>query len=247
MWARRVTRRVLLCDKGFHLFCLRPILISAPKGCWFCPSCSKQKVPKSFPLIQTKIIDFFRIQRSTESTQKISQDIQKKRKRSSSLVMSKKRRKLLPFNPSEDRERRLEQMRSLATALTAAGTEFSNELSYRPSMAPRSANKSALEKGGMQNRENDDGDSMMKLLHAANPSQSLVICPDKRGNVSRFINGINNHTQEGKRKQNLKCVRYDVDGECRVLLIASRDISKGERLYHDYNGHEHEYPTEHFV
>jgi hypothetical protein len=77
-------------------------------------------------------------------------DIQKKRKRSSSLVVSKKRRKLLPFSPSEDPERRLEQMRSLATALTASGTEFSNELTYRPGMAPRSVNQSALEKGGMQ-------------------------------------------------------------------------------------------------
>ncbi|KAJ6387592.1 hypothetical protein OIU78_017332 [Salix suchowensis] len=198
-------------------------------------------------------------------------------------------------------------MRSLATALTASGTEFSNELTYRPGMAPRSVNQPALEKGGMQvlskedtetlnlckrmmnrgewpplmivfdpkegftveadrfikdltiiteyvgdvdylkNRENDDGDSMMTLLHADNPSQSLVICPDMRGNIARFINGINNHSQEGRKKQNLKCVRYDVDGECRVLLIANRDISKGERLYYDYNGYEHEYPTEHFV
>ncbi|XP_011024874.1 PREDICTED: histone-lysine N-methyltransferase ATXR6-like isoform X2 [Populus euphratica] len=244
------------CDKGFHLFCLRPILVAVPKGSWFCPSCSKQKMPNSFPLVQTKIIDFFRIQRSTESIQKLSQDIQKKRKRSSSLVVSKKRRKLLPFSPSEDPERRLEQMRSLATALTASGTEFSNELTYRPGMAPRSVNQSALEKGGMQvlskedadtlnlckrmmnrgewpplmvvfdpkegftveadrfikdltiiteyvgdvdylkNRENDDGDSMMTLLHADNPSRSLVICPDMRGNIARFINGINNHTQE---------------------------------------------------
>uniref|UniRef100_A0A3N7FZN4 PHD-type domain-containing protein n=1 Tax=Populus trichocarpa TaxID=3694 RepID=A0A3N7FZN4_POPTR len=62
------------CDKGFHLFCLRPILVSVPKGSWFCPSCSKQKMPKSFPLVQTKIIDFFRIKRSTESTQKLSQE-----------------------------------------------------------------------------------------------------------------------------------------------------------------------------
>nr|TKR91239.1 PHD finger family protein [Populus alba] len=77
------------CDKGFHLFCLRPILVAVPKGSWFCPSCSKQKMPNSFPLVQTKIIDFFRIQRSTESIQKLN--IQKKRKRSSSLVVSKKR------------------------------------------------------------------------------------------------------------------------------------------------------------
>jgi hypothetical protein len=43
-------------------------------------------------------------------------------------------------------------------------------------------------------REHDDGDSMMTLLSAATPSRSLVICPDKRSNIARFINGINNHT-----------------------------------------------------
>jgi len=46
----------------------------------------------------------------------------------------------------------------------------------------------------LQNRENDDGDSMMTLLCASKPSRSLVICPDKRSNIARFINGINNHT-----------------------------------------------------
>lgn len=198
-------------------------------------------------------------------------------------------------------------MASLATALIATGADFRNELTYVPGMAPRSANCSALEQGGMQvlpkedmetldlcknmmergewpplmvvfdaregftveadkfikdltiiteyvgdvdyleNRENDDGDSMMTLISAADPSKSLVICPDKRSNIARFINGINNHTPDGKKKQNVKCVRFDVNGECRVLLIASRDIRKGERLYYDYNGYEHEYPTEHFV
>lgn len=47
----------------------------------------------------------------------------------------------------------------------------------------------------LKNRENDDGDSMMTLLSAADPSKSLVICPDKHSNIARFINGINNHTQ----------------------------------------------------
>lgn len=46
----------------------------------------------------------------------------------------------------------------------------------------------------LKNRENDDGDSTMTLLHATNPSQSLVVCPYKHGNIARFINGINNHT-----------------------------------------------------
>lgn len=74
----------------------------------------------------------------------------KKRKRASSLVMSKKSRRLLAFSPIEDETRRLEQMASLATALTATAAEFSNELTYRPNMAPKSANSPALEREGMQ-------------------------------------------------------------------------------------------------
>ncbi|OVA06325.1 SET domain [Macleaya cordata] len=292
------------CDRGFHLFCLRPILVSVPKGSWFCSSCTHHKKLRKFPLVQTKIVDFFRIQRSSDLTQKPCKDNKKRRK---SLVMSKKKRKLLPFVPTEDPKRRLEQMASLATALMATRTKFSNELTYMPGLAPRSANTASLEQGGMQvlpkedidtlnlcknmmergecppllvvfdplegftveadksikdltiiteytgdvdylkNREHDDGDSMMTLLSASDPSKSLVICPDKRGNIARYINGINNHTPDGRKKQNLKCVRFNVNGESRVLLIANRDIRKGERLYYDYNGHEHEYPTEHFV
>ncbi|XP_059304542.1 histone-lysine N-methyltransferase ATXR6 [Lycium ferocissimum] len=297
------------CDRGFHLFCLRPILPSVPKGSWFCPSCDDNQNLTKFPLVQTKIVDFFRIQRPSSSTNELTpgKDCQKKRKRSSSLVRTKKRRRLLPFNPTKDPTRRLEQMTSLATALLAAGAEFSNELTYMEGMAPRSANRAALEREGMQvlskedtetlhlcknmmkqgewpplmvvfdpkegftveadvfirdwtiiteyvgdvdylkNREDDDGDSMMTLLSTNDPSKNLVICPDKRSNIARFINGINNHTPDGKRKRNVKCVRFDVDGESRVLLIASRDIRKGERLYYDYNGYENEYPTEHFV
>ncbi|KAL0304438.1 UNVERIFIED_CONTAM: Histone-lysine N-methyltransferase ATXR6 [Sesamum radiatum] len=295
------------CDRGFHLFCLRPVLVAVPKGRWFCASCSNHKNLTKFPLVQTKIVDFFRIRRCSQSAEKLSPDCRKRRKRNSGLVMAKKRRKLLPFNPTEDHVRRLEQMASLATALTATGTEFSNELTYVAGMAPRSANRAVVERDGMQviskddaetldlcknmmergewpplmvvfdpregftveadrfirdltiiteyvgdvdylkNRENDDGDSMMTLLTAADPSKSLVICPDKRSNIARFINGINNHIPGGKKKQNVKCVRFNVNGECRVLLIASRDIRKGERLYYDYNGYENEYPTEHFV
>lgn len=46
----------------------------------------------------------------------------------------------------------------------------------------------------LRNRETDEGDSMMTLLSARDESKSLVICPDKRSNIARFINGINNHT-----------------------------------------------------
>ncbi|KAG2300710.1 hypothetical protein Bca52824_037182 [Brassica carinata] len=83
----------------------------------------------------------------------------------------------------------------------------------------------------LKNRENDDCDSIMTLLLSEDPSKTLVICPDKYGYISRFISGINNHNRFGKKKQNCKCVRYSVNGECRVLLVATRDISKrGEAL-----------------
>lgn len=28
------------CDRGLHIFCLRPILPRVPAGDWFCPSCA---------------------------------------------------------------------------------------------------------------------------------------------------------------------------------------------------------------
>ncbi|XAR73204.1 Histone-lysine N-methyltransferase [Bertholletia excelsa] len=295
------------CDKGYHMLCLRPIVVRVPIGSWYCPSCDVHPLVKRFP--QKKIIDFFQIQKCSASAGKCPspEDVRKRRRRTSMLVLHKRRRRLLPFTPTEDPARRLEQMGSLASALTASHMEFSGELTYMPGMAPRSANQAKFEKGGMQvlskedtetleqciamykrgecaplivvfdscegftveadgpikdmtfiteytgdvdyikNREQDDCDSMMTLLLAKNPADSLVICPDKRGNIACFISGINNHTPEGRKKQNLKCVRYNVNGECRVLLVATRDIGKGERLYYDYNGYEHEYPTHNFV
>ena len=66
------------------------------------------------------------------------------------LVLHKKRRRLLPFTPTEDPTRRLEQMGSLASALTALHMEFSDQLTYMPGMASRSANQAEFENGGMQ-------------------------------------------------------------------------------------------------
>jgi len=46
----------------------------------------------------------------------------------------------------------------------------------------------------LENGANDDCDCLMTLLWTADSSQRLVICPDKRGNISRFMSGINKHT-----------------------------------------------------
>ncbi|XP_073018470.1 probable Histone-lysine N-methyltransferase ATXR5 [Primulina eburnea] len=295
------------CDRGYHMLCLRPIVARIPIGPWFCPACSDDNNRPLKSFTQKKIVEFFRIQKCGESTGKCASPQDAKKRRRRSIVFHKKRRRLLPHISSEDPVRRLVQMRSLASALTASSMEFSNELTYAPGMATKLANQAIFEDGGMQvlakedietlelcramysrgecpplivtfdscegytveadgpikdmtfiaeytgdvdyikNREQDDCDSMMTLLLATDPPKSLVVCPDKRGNIARFINGINNYTPEGRKKQNVKCVRYSVNGECRVLLVATRDISKGERLYYDYNGYEEEYPTHNFV
>ncbi|KAL9148540.1 hypothetical protein ABFS82_12G047900 [Erythranthe guttata] len=303
------------CDRGHHMLCLRPIVTRVPFGSWICPACSTDN-NNNKSLIQSftekEIFDFFRIQSGGEfefadKCDDAPKDTKKRRRRTSTLEFRKKRRRLLTHIPSQDPARRLAQMRSLAMAMTSQNLEYSNELTYNPSMAPRSANRSSFENGGMQilckedvetlkncralyrrgefpplvvafdslegytvqadgpikdmtliaeyaggvdyirNREEDDCDSMMTLLSSADPSKSLVACADKLGNISRFISGINNHIANGRKKLNIKCVRYNVDGECVVLLVANRDIAKGERLYYDYNSCEYEYPTHYFV
>eukprot|EP00249_Psilotum_nudum_P009468 c21955_g1_i3 orf=342-1568(-) len=289
------------CDEAYHMYCLCPILVRVPKGTWFCPVCSKKDRIADFPLVQKKLIDFFRIERPLTIFSEV------KRRKRHSMCIYKKKRKLLPHIPSKDPARRLQQMASLATALTNTGVGFSDELTYVPGLAPESANCASLERVNMQviskedkatldlcklmcskgewpplvvthdprqgfvveadshikdmtliaeytgdvdymqNRLNDESDSLMALLITDDPSKELVICPDKRGNIARFISGINNHTLEGRKKQNLRCVRFDINGQVRVLLVAIRDISKGERLHYDYNAFQKEYPTHHFV
>ena len=54
--------------------------------------------------------------------------------------------------------------------------------------------------------------------------------------------GINNDTEEGRRRLNIKSGRFSVDGEVTVLLWTSRTIPNGERLYYDYNALEEAFP-----
>jgi len=75
--------------------------INHPSAIFFCPA--------EFPLVQTKIVDVFKIQqRSTLAELK-----NRKRKPAGALVVSKKkkRRRLLPFSPSPDPAQRLGRWR----------------------------------------------------------------------------------------------------------------------------------------
>jgi hypothetical protein len=101
-----------------------------------------------------------------------------------------------------------------------------------------------------RNRLFDDNDSIMDLIHTPTSDTSLVICPEKYGNLARFISGINNNYKEMKKKknQNVYSFRVDIDGSVHILLLASKRIKKGEILYYDYNaGGYNTYNTEHSV
>ena len=74
----------------------------------------------------------------------------------------------------------------------------------------------------------DDNDSIMELLATGCSDSSLVIVPIKFSSIGRFFNGINNSKQDAKRKQNLKSIRCQVDGEVKVLLYTKRAVKKGE-------------------
>ncbi|AES69347.1 hypothetical protein MTR_3g027780 [Medicago truncatula] len=82
----------------------------------------------------------------------------------------------------------LEQMASVSTTLIETKTEISNELTYMFEIASSDANSPDLECGGM-NREYDDGDSIMTLLSAFDPSQSLVIYIGKGKRLYYDCNG----------------------------------------------------------
>ncbi len=101
-----------------------------------------------------------------------------------------------------------------------------------------------------RNRLFDDNDSIMDLIHSPTSDTSLVICPEKFGNLARFLSGINNKYKvlNKKKNQNVYSFRVDIDGSVHILLLASKRIKKGEILYYDYNaGGYNSYPTQNFV
>ena len=66
-----------------------------------------------------------------------------------------------------------------------------------------------------------------------------------RGEAERYLFGVF-VCRDGRKKINVRCIRYNINGEARAFIIAIRDIRKGERLYYDYNGMLNNYPTDHF-
>lgn len=93
-----------------------------------------------------------------------------------------------------------------------------------------------------------ENDSIMDLIRTPSSSTSLVICPERYGNLARFLSGINNSNVKLKKKQNVYSLRVNIDNSIRIFLLAAKNIKKGEVLYYDYNaGGYNNYPTDCFV
>ena len=104
------------------------------------------------------------------------------------------------------------------------------------------------EVGLLKNFLHDDCDSIMDLIRTEFPQTSLIITPKRKSNMARFLSGINNTSETSKRTQNVRSLRFAINGRAHVLLYAARDIAKGERLAYDYNALDKSgYPTEHFT
>lgn len=62
-----------------------------------------------------------------------------------------------------------------------------------------------------RNRLYDSNDSIMDLLRTTRSATSLVICPESRGNLARFLSGINNHKSTAKNKLNVTILRVFIN------------------------------------
>jgi hypothetical protein len=73
--------------------------------------------------------------------------------------------------------------------------------------------------------------------------------PSHRGNIARFLSGINNFRPDGyKRQINVRSARFLIHNQAHVLLFACRNIAAGERLHYDYNALvQGQYSTQEFV
>ncbi|EYU30389.1 hypothetical protein MIMGU_mgv11b020695mg [Erythranthe guttata] len=139
------------------------------------------------------------------------QHTKKRRRRTSTIEFCKKRRRLLTHIPSQD-----------------PNFEYNNDLTYSSVMAPRSANRCSFEYGGMLQRLV----ACRYIVEANGPIKDRTFIAEYAGDVDYIRNREEDDCDIKGKKQNIKCVRYNVDKECVVLLVANRDIAKGERLYY---------------
>ena len=152
------------CDKGFHLYCLRPQLPAVPVSVsWYCsdcaasrPSCVKQDVEKEFR--ETR--DYFvrnRKELMNYLKMKSLEDKPLDLKERSSLVggkkVEKRRVNFRAQRSDKDFNRRVLQLASLASALKVKNIEYVTKLQYtlRPSERHNNVRRESMQKMSKSN------------------------------------------------------------------------------------------------
>lgn len=133
------------CNKGFHLYCLKPILPSVPSGDWFCDKCREKNqqrytnVRRKLEESQSLIVDFFKLEKpipvvskyylrsSTASRTSLMTAVPSTSKRSGYLKC---------YNPSTDPVKIKNQHVALASAMYQQGIAYSYDLVYRDGCKP---------------------------------------------------------------------------------------------------------------
>ena len=133
------------CNKGFHLYCLTPILPSVPSGDWFCSKCCEKKqqqyrtVRHKLEESQSLIVDFFKLERPIPVVSKY--ELRSSTVKASSIMTavpstSKRSGYLKCYNPSTNPEKIKNQHVALASAMYQQGIAYSYELVYKEGCKP---------------------------------------------------------------------------------------------------------------
>lgn len=310
------------CDKGFHTYCLRPVVVNIPRGDWSCPKCDPNALAaKSFNDIvldlranPAEITSYLGLPYKDVNSFCKSHEEALTLMRSKNQLKTKFKKMRVTENvrglwvgrnrdrnlfklpePPESAETITKSMASIVAAFKYCGMEqYSEELVYHPSISDSMNNpsldedtvtplskqnlqlfqqyKENLSKGVFPPLEvvlsesigfmvkalskikkhtilteyvgqvttvdqtaNTSSDSLMNILQTGDDCTSLIIDPSTIGNMARFFSGINNRNYMSKKKANVRTRRFALDGKCRVVLFASRDVQPGEILHYDYN------------
>ena len=136
---------IILCDKcnrGYHLYCLKPILPSVPSGEWYCDKCRERDIKKYYSNrkkleeSQSLIVDFFKLERPIPVVTKYN--FRRSTVLSQTTIMSSMPSKppkghgyLCCYTPSTDPSKIKNQHVALASAMYQQNIQYSYNLIYR--------------------------------------------------------------------------------------------------------------------
>ncbi|CAK9193457.1 unnamed protein product [Sphagnum troendelagicum] len=247
------------CDKEFHMFCLCPVLVTLPLGDWFCPLCSPAALVCEFPKVQKKINDFFRILKPFQISPGNApfthtwHDVGYKKNcyfftwkvESEGFSYAQD---LLYFCFQSLAHRMANNAKLEKGGMQVMGKEDKGTMEACKAMCshgewpPLMVTHDSRHRWSNFQREMTQVRTLLKSLlyvqtsAATLPDLSLALtithhlkCRLQFTDIEKKAD--DDDAREGKKKQNLHWVQYDVDGEPQVFLIAIRDIHQEEHLY----------------